>query len=174
MLRRTSTTQRRRIAELSYVLFGDAERVQVPETADAASDRIVALNEFDTLEIRRLTAEARWARWVSNGAHPRGEEFALMSTSNASWVERAAEDLGLTASEPCGHCDGTGTVKATPTKTAVSVALIGYQQSSAAIAKRLTNPTLDDLRSLADKLGGVSLDDAAAWCERLAKDITAA
>lgn len=95
-------------------------------------------------------------------------------TKTGSWVDQAAKDLGITTEQPCGHCKGKGKIRKPPTKGAiVRGAGLSGAQSALGFAKGLQDPPLSRLQTIAKALGGVSLDDAAAWCKQLAQRIEA-
>ena len=94
-------------------------------------------------------------------------------SKTASWVDQAAKDLGIKGERQCRTCGGKGKIAKAPSKADIGRAIWGRQLADKAIVKALADPPLSRVESVADALGGVSLDEAARWCKALAKRIEA-
>jgi hypothetical protein len=89
------------------------------------------------------------------------------------WHLAIAEELGLEGvAADCPKCGGTGTVPGKITKREVVRIVLGIPDASNYFGavqahERFINPRLTDLRRVAELIDG-TLDDAAAWCEKMA------
>jgi hypothetical protein len=142
---------------------------------------IAALLELEDLSFsHRLPADpVGWLRSRMNGGITVEVSGMRKIEDGESWVEWGADVLGLTTKTEvaCPKCGGSGVLNGapSPTKKAVLQAALSlngsYHPTPTQSIRGLSNPSLGQLRSLTVRLGG-GLDDAAAFCDRLASLIT--
>lgn len=204
--RAPSSTQLTEIARLSKLVLGHVWPTELASVNIAAeADRVLrALNAAHGVdmpgvdlalvdEIRRMAGDRldqlpgrsrRWTWQDETPPKPRPERKPppmtpkARNTKHATWLSRVQELVGPVETHACPTCNGSGEVSKNLGATNAGQVLFGMQatMTPARLAKRLRNPSLDDLERIQELLidryeSDQTLQDAADWCKRRAGEI---